>query len=143
MILGLSTLVFLPVEVVAQQCPDDHKLTRDTIIQWLWSTEDPFEYMRNEYAVPRIDSTAIRVLNESSDGFVCSYLRSTYGFNATINAKHDEGSRRYFVTFYQAGSYFFVVKVPAPYPDPDYITTGLTNVHVLDDALNRMGGFAY
>ena len=131
------------MKVYGQQCRPDHPDTRLAITWWLGSESQGYEDMRDDLAVPRMDSTAIRVLTDDDDEFVCGYLRSSYNYDVEISASRTDGSRLSSVAFYAAGPYYFGVTVPAPSPNPNVVVMGMTMVEVFDDTLIRLGAFGY
>ncbi|MTI89630.1 MAG: hypothetical protein FH748_16890 [Balneolaceae bacterium] len=118
----------------SSQCPSEMPRAKKALEDFLSRPVHDFD--RVESGTTDLNPDEIRLLtdNNTADITVCSELKQTYdGDNMLIRE----------VTYYQVGSFYFVVAVLVPVKDPNIVMTGpdidSDAVVVLDQHLNKLG----
>lgn len=122
-------------------CRPDNEWTRENLKIFL--THQDWTDGRQETGTQGISASQLQVLsnNNNEDKSVCSDL--TAEFMDTINETWPDGSNAYNVTFYKAGSFYFVSIAIAQPDDPNKAAVGLSFITIYDSNLNRIKGYSF
>ena len=138
----LILIAFISTDAYGQHnCRDDQPRLRSTLERLVSSDSPPANRFRTRHGIPQIPEQDIRVLNDTSDSWLCQYIATQ--FAEALNRSHDDGSPVYYITYYTGGGYYFGVQTPAPHPDPEVTTIGLSTVVIFDETLNYRAASAF
>lgn len=128
-------------------CPGDDPHNR-SLIEYVLTSAD-FQEDRANLNIPETAINSLRVLGSTgiiiaepsgpSDSVACAHFKDLYDFDF-VSPQNPDPRRQ--PVFYQAGNFYFVVRVIRPSIELDTIRAGLSYVIIFDSNLNRLKGYA-
>lgn len=120
-------------------CPAPNEINKSIVEDFLtksyWASE------RAETNTGSITVSQITLLTDSSHSNVCTSLNNTY--QEALDEENGLGEPAYNVTYYNAGSFYFVVISIRQSDDPNYITSGVNYITVHNQSLDLIKGYAF
>lgn len=120
-------------------CPAQNDINESIIEDFLtksyWSSE------RAETNTGSLTVSQITLLTDSNHSSVCTSFNNTY--QEALDEENGLGEPAYNVTYYKAGSFYFVVISIRQSDDPNYITTGVNFIDVYNHNFNLVKGYAF
>jgi hypothetical protein len=121
-------------------CRAEDTSNRELINSFL--TDDVFATDRNQTGTSNITTQGVSIVQYSSQGFsACQVLTSRYSEYINDFSLHGN-ERKYNVTFYQAGSRYFVTITPRQPSDQSVKHVGMSFIIIFDQYYNRLAGFS-
>lgn len=112
----------------AMVCPgsnaDNQTIVEDFLTKPYWSSE------RTETNTQSVTVSEIMLLTDSSDSNVCILFNEIY--QEALDEENSPGEKAYNVSYYKAGSFYFVVISIRQPADESYIASGVNYIHIYD-----------
>jgi hypothetical protein len=120
-------------------CPAQNDINESIVEDFLtksyWSSE------RTETGTESLTISQITLLTDSGYNSVCTSFNNTY--QEMLDEENGLGEPLFNVTYYKAGSFYFVVITIRQSDDPSYISTGVNYITVYNQNLNLVGAYAF
>lgn len=120
-------------------CPgpsaDNHTIVEDFLTKSYWSSE------RAETNTGSVTVSQITLLTDSSDGFACTSFNDIY--QEALDEENSPGEKAYNVSYYKAGSFYFVVISIRQPANESYIATGVNYIHIYNLNLDLVKAYAF
>lgn len=136
---GVPSSADSSIIVTRDTCPVHNDNNQSIVENYL--TDSNWTDKRTETGTDQLNVSQITLLTDSSDSSVCTSLNST--FQEAIDRENGLGESLYNVTYYKAGSFYFVaISIEQP-SDQNYASVGVSFITVLDQNLNIEGAYAF
>lgn len=130
----------LSKNVAANPCPDNHETNLAIMEDFLTISE--WESARQETNTDHLTTSQISVLQSPDHDTVCEALNSS--FQGVLDEEWpDDNTKKYNVSYYKAGDYFFVIISLRQPDDPDLVATGVAYLTVYDSNINKIKAYAF
>jgi len=113
----------------------NHSIVEDFLTKPYWSSE------RTEANTGNLSVSQITLLTDSGDGNTCTSFNTIY--QEALDEENGLGEQAHNVTYYKAGSFYFVVITPRQSDEPNYITIGVSYIDVYNQNLDLIKGYAF
>jgi hypothetical protein len=120
-------------------CPEPNDRNKEIVENFLtksnWATE------RQETGAGILSPSQISVLTDSNDSSVRASFNTTH--QESLEEENGNGEPAYNVTYYKAGSFYFVVITMRQSDDPNIIGFGLNFIVIYNQNLDLIKGYAF
>ncbi|MFY0698460.1 MAG: hypothetical protein JXR11_11450 [Balneola sp.] len=120
-------------------CPANNSTNRsiveDFITKPYWSQE------RNETSTEHLAVSQISLLVDANDNASCISFNTTY--EEALNKEDAIGEQVYNVTYYKAGTFYFVVITLRQSDNPNIVTSGINYIHIYDQSQDLVEAYAF
>ena len=125
--------------VASAVCPPQNDINESIVEDFLtksyWSSE------RTETGTGSLTVSQITLLTDSGYSSVCTSFNTTY--QEALDEENGIGEQAYNVTYYKAGSFYFVVITIRQSDDPSYISTGVNYITVYNQNQSLVKAYAF
>lgn len=129
-----------PVMQSLNTCPANNDLTYANVE--LFISHPDWSDNRTATGTNGLSVSQLQVLSDGQHSSVCQYFNSEY--SDTINkTSQPDNDPTYHVTYYKAGSFYFVSIVLAQPSNTEYVAVGLSFIIVYDNSLNLIKGYSF
>lgn len=120
-------------------CPGPNAINRSIVEDFLTK---PYWSSRREAAnAGSLTVSQIALLTDPDDSGACTSFNITY--QEALDRDNGIGEPAYNVTYYKAGSFYFVVISIRQSDNPSYMATGINFIHVYDQNLGLVKAYAF
>lgn len=124
---------------IINPCPTENAKNRGILEEFL--TESQWSKERQESNTNHLKPSQIKVLESPEYSSVCSQFNDRY--EEAFTEEWQSGGKKYDVTYFKAGNFFFVlISLRAP-KDPNVAGTGVDYLHVYDQNVNLIEAYAF
>ena len=110
-------------------------IVEDFLTKSYWSSE------RTETNTGSLTISQITLLTDSSHSNACTSFNTNH--QESLNEENSLGEPAYNVTYYKAGSFYFVVITLRQSDNPNLVTAGVSFIAVYNQNLNLIKGYAF
>ncbi len=83
----------------------------------------------------------ITLLSDTNDSTACTSFNTTY--QEALDEKNGLSEQAYNLTYYKAGSFYFVVITIRQSDTPNYVTSGINYIHIYDQSQDLVEAYAF
>lgn len=121
-------------------CPGDDETNHSIMEEYL--TIQEWSNARQETNTSHLETSQIEVLQSPVSDDACQKLNKT--FQGFLEEKWpDDNTRKYDVSYYKAGNFYFVVISLKQPEEQDVTASGVAYLTVYDSNLNKIKGYAF
>lgn len=128
--LGTSYIAACQVDTATNR-----SIVEDFLSKPFWSHE------RTETNTGHLTIPQITPLSDTNDSTACTSFNTTY--QEALDEKNGLGEQAYNLTYYKAGSFYFVVITIRQSDTPNYVTSGINYIHIYDQSQDLVEAYAF